>query len=54
MLHVPDSTLDILVLLDVIDVEIKACIELYVLDNDKIFVENVISCIWSRIITYYD
>ena len=51
MLPTPGTTLDVLVILDVVDVEIPALIDVYILDRSNLLVDNVAYHLWSRIIT---
>ena len=51
MLPTPESTLDIPVILDVVDVEIPPLQGLDILDRNNLFVNNVINHLLNRIVT---
>ena len=51
MLPTPGFTLDIPVILDVVEVEIPPLLGIDVLDGNKLLFDNVTSHLWSRIIT---
>ena len=54
MLPTPESTFDILVIFDVVDVEIQALQGLDVLDGNNHLVYNVTNYLWNRIINNKD
>ena len=54
MLSTPESTLDIPVMLDVVDVEIPPLLGLEVLDGNNLLVDNGTNHLWNSIITNND
>ena len=54
MLRTPWSTLDIPVILDVLDVEIPVLLVLDILDGNNVPVDNVTDHLWNRLITNKD
>ena len=54
MLPTPGCTLDILVILDVLDVKIPPLLGLNVLDRNNLLVDNITYHLWNRIISNKD